>query len=114
MGQNRNKLIDLFIGNMCNAILHKILEKAIDIPEIASKYNKEILNSWNIAKIYREKINPINSILHSKDTEEIEKRIIQRVKSELLIRISKGYKNINIEEVEKFVKEALREMKIIE
>lgn len=30
MPQNRNKLIELFIGNIVNAIVHDILEKAID------------------------------------------------------------------------------------
>ncbi len=40
MVQNRNKLIDLFIGNISNSIVHKILEKAIDNKEIASKYER--------------------------------------------------------------------------
>ena len=30
MIQNRNKLIELFIGNLSNAVVHKILEKAIE------------------------------------------------------------------------------------
>ena len=48
MAQNRNKLIDLFIGNLVNAVLHRILEKAIlDSLEIAVKYKKEIKNSWD-------------------------------------------------------------------
>jgi len=34
MSQNRNKLLGLFIGNISNVILHKILEKAIDLQEI--------------------------------------------------------------------------------
>ena len=29
MPQNRNQLIELFIGNITNAIVHRILEKAI-------------------------------------------------------------------------------------
>ncbi len=29
MSQNRNKLIDLFIGNLSNVIIHEILLKAI-------------------------------------------------------------------------------------
>lgn len=47
---NRNKLLTLFVSNLSNAVVHKILENAIDIPEISERYNKEIINSWNIAK----------------------------------------------------------------
>ena len=61
MPQNRKKLIELFIGNLVNAIIHNLLEKAIDKEEIADKYRKELLASFEIAKKYREKINPINS-----------------------------------------------------
>ncbi len=32
---NRNKLLTLFISNLANVIVHRILEKAIDAPEIA-------------------------------------------------------------------------------
>ena len=31
---NRNKLLDAFISNLTNAVVHKILEKAINKPEI--------------------------------------------------------------------------------
>lgn len=34
---NRNQLIDRFISNLANAVLHEILEKAIDQSEIAKK-----------------------------------------------------------------------------
>ncbi|HLD37032.1 MAG TPA: hypothetical protein VJA86_00385 [Candidatus Nanoarchaeia archaeon] len=90
MAQNRNKLIDLFIGNLVNAVLHRILEKAIlDSLEIAVKYKKEIKNSWEIAKAYREKINPRDASLPPRDTEEIRSRAISRIKSEIAIRMSK-------------------------
>lgn len=110
---NRNQFIDRFISNLSNAILHKILEKAIEQIEIAKRYNKEILNSWEIAKRYREKINPINPPLQEKDVLEIRRKITNRVKNELQIRISKGYKNIDINLVEDFVEKALKEQKII-
>ena len=45
MVQNRNKLIDLFIGNMSNSILHKILEKATEDIEMSNRYNKELTTS---------------------------------------------------------------------
>ena len=35
MPKNRNQLIELFIGNIANSIVHRILEKAIDKQEIA-------------------------------------------------------------------------------
>jgi hypothetical protein len=111
MSQNRNKLIDLFIGNLTNAILHRILEKAIDLPEVISKYKKEIITSWDIAKAYREKINPPTA-LPQKDISEIKEKIIRRVKSELTSRISRGYKNLSLEIVEDEVEKALSEMKI--
>ena len=83
MVQNRNKLIELFIANLSNAIIHKILEKAIDKEEIASRYNKEIQNSWQIAQHYREKINPINAPFPIKDIEEIRIKVKNKVLAEL-------------------------------
>lgn len=138
MAQNRNKLIELFIGNISNAIVHKILEKAIDIEEIRSKYNKEIKTSFDIkksssvfvgfqdaqecefvsildiAKHYRDKINPIDKPLSNKDIVEIKRKIINNVKSELQLRISKGYKNIKLDIIEETVNTFLNEMKISE
>lgn len=112
MSQNRNKLIELFIGNLTNAVLHKILEKAIKQEEIAKKYEKEIKNSWAIAKSYREKINPPSNF-PLKDVLEIKDRLIRRINSELSIRISKGYKNLSLDDVEAEIETALNEMKII-
>lgn len=112
MSQNRNKLIDLFVGNLANAILHRILEKAIKQEEIAVKYQKEVRNSWEIAKDYREKINPPSN-LPIKDVSNIKEKLIRKVKSELSIRISKGYKNLNLDSVELEVENALREMKVV-
>jgi len=110
MAQNRNKLIELFISNLSNAVLHRILEKAIDDLEIGQRYHKEIKNSWQIAQIYREKINPIDMPLPDKDVEEIKRKVSNRVKSELLLRISKGYRNIDLSLVIPFVEDALSEL----
>lgn len=112
MSQNRNKLIDLFIGNLSNAILHRILEKAIKHEEIARKYQKEMRNSWEIAKAYREKINPPISF-PVKDLEYVKDKLIKRVSAELAIRISKGYQNLSLESVEIEVENALKEMKVV-
>ena len=110
---NRNKLIELFISNLTNAVVHQILEAAIDKEELSEVYNKEVKNSWEIAKRYREKINPINKSLPDRDIEEIKGKVINRVKAELNSRIKKGYENINISLVEEFVENSLKEMKII-
>ena len=113
MVQNRNKLVELFIGNLSNAIIHRILEKAIfDNPEMTVKYSKEIKTSWEIAKEYREKINPKATILPEKDAEEIKAKVAKKVKNELLLRISKGYKNINHNLIEPEINNALISLKI--
>ena len=110
MALNRKKLIDLFVGNIANAILHKILEKAIEDDVIRRYYNKEFLNSFEIAKKYREKINPIDNKLQ--ESSEIKERITKRVNNELKIRISKGYKNINLDLVDSATYELLSELKV--
>ena len=113
MAQNRKKLIDLFIGNISNSIIHKILEKAIDKEEISVKYSKELITSREIAKEYRKKINPVNSPLPDKDIEYVKNRIKNKVRSELMLRILKGYKNIDLGLIEELIDKDLREMKVI-
>ena len=113
MAQNKNKLIQLFIGNVYNAIVHEILEKAIDLEEIKNKYHKELRTSMDIAKYYRDKINPVDKPL-LKDAKDIKKDIMSRVNNELKIRISKGYKNIDLDSVESTVNKFLKELKVIE
>lgn len=113
MPQNRNKLIDLFTANLANAVVHQVLEKAIDNTEIANKYVKEFKTSWDIAKKYREKINPQNPPLPDKDLNRVKKKIIKKVNSELQVRISHGYENIDLTLIEELVNKALMELKII-
>ena len=110
---NRNKLIEVLISNLTNAVVHQILEKAIDKYEISERYNKEVKNSWEIAKKYREKINPVNESLPERDIEEIKKKVITKVKTELRLRIQRGYENINISLVEELVEKSLKELKVI-
>ena len=115
MAQNRNKLIELFIGNASNSIVHRILEKAIAKErneEISDKYRKELITSFEIAWRYRKGINPVNLPLPKKDILYIKNRIIKKATSELMIRISKGYRNIDIGLVEKEVDDILRKMNI--
>jgi|SRR3989344_2883579 len=112
MTQNRNKLIGLFIGNIANAVVHKILELAIDDELLRNYYGKELLNSVEIARKYREKINPINRPLPEKDIEYIKNKVINKSNSELKLRIAKGYKNINLDLVDDIIDKMMADMKI--
>ena len=108
MAQNRNKLIELFIGNISNAIVHDILERAIRDEMVSSRYRKELITSFEIAKKYREKINPPDKPLSIKDSSYIRIKIMSKVKAELVLRISKGYKNIDLKLISKLVDEVLK------
>lgn len=112
MSQNKNQLIQLFISNISNAIVHEILENAIGIEDIKRKYNKEIKTSLDIAKHYRIKLNPIDKPLFA-DSAEIKNKITQNVRKELLSRISKGYQNINLDLIDITINKFLKETKII-
>ncbi|MFH1358501.1 MAG: hypothetical protein ABIH37_01285 [archaeon] len=114
MTQNRNKLIEIFISNLSNSIVHEILEKATNQDELINKYDKELLNSLNIAKKYREKINPSNSELPHKDIIYIKNKITNKVRNELQVRISKGYENINLNLIDSLIDKHLKETKIVE
>ena len=112
MVQNRNKLIELFIGNISNFIVHEVLERAVSKEIIADKYRKELIISLKIAKKYREKINPIDGPLLDKDVEYIRRKIINKARAELIIRISKGYNDIDLSILEELVDEALKSTNI--
>lgn len=87
MAHNKKKLIGLFIGNVSNAIIHKILEDAIEDEIIRKYYDKEFLNSFEIAKKYRMKINPTYSELP--EYSEIKDAVTKKVNNELKIRIKR-------------------------
>lgn len=74
MKQNKNRLIDLLVGNISNALLHRILEKAIDNPEISNKYLTEIENSWEISKKYREKSILLTAVYQRKMLKRLERK----------------------------------------
>lgn len=115
MLRNRGQLVELMIGNLANAIVHRILEKAIfaEKKELADKYRKELINSFEIAKRYRNMINPINVSLPEKDIAYIKERLVKRIKGELGLRISKGYENIDLGLVEEDVDRVLEELGIL-
>ena len=113
MSQNRNKLMELFIGHASNVVVHKLLEKATDDLDIHSRYEREVQNSLKEALKYRNNINPINKKLNENDIDYIKNKIIRNAKSELNSRIIKGYKNINLNLIETVVKKYLKETNII-
>lgn len=112
MSQNRKKLIDLLIGNLSNAIVHEILDEAIESEEVSSKYRKEIEVSLNKAKSYRQKINPKNVSLSEKDRDFIKKKLINKVKARLSQRALDDYENINLNLIEVFVDKVLEKMEV--
>src|SRR3990167_4992695 len=103
MGSKKKKINYLFLRKIANAIVHEILENALSGDVVADKYRKELTTSFEIAKRYREKINPINRSLPDRDLEHIKVKIVNRVRVELNIRISKGYKNIDLFLVDELV-----------
>ncbi len=112
MGQNRNKLIDLLIGNLSNAALHRILEQSVEDEALSKYYEKEILNSVKIARKYREKINPVMEALPGKDGKNIKNKVAERVNNKLKARIAEGYQNIDLESVKEVVEKLMSEMNI--
>lgn len=105
--------MNLFVGNMLNSAVHMILEKAVDEDNIRKHYDKEFSISLDIAKSYREKINPKNTTFHDKEVKDIKDRIIKKVRAELNLRISKGYQNINLELIEPTVNEILKKTRVV-
>ena len=51
--QNKSKLVRIFIGNIANAVVHEVLENAIEEQSLRSHYGKEMQNSFLLAKRYR-------------------------------------------------------------
>ncbi len=113
MVQNRNKLIKLFIGNISNAVVHEILSRSVSEQLVGDKYRKELVNSFEIAKKYREKINPVKGYFPVSDVKDIRNKILKNVKNELNIRINKGYTGINLDVIEKTVNTFLRKINIL-
>ena len=112
MVQNRNKLIELFVGNISNSIVHDILERSVSKELMAYKYRKELITSLEVAKRYREKINPTNTPLPLRDIAYMRTKIINKVKTELMTRILKGYKNIDLSLIDDLVDKALKDVNI--
>lgn len=112
MSHNRNKLIILLIGNLTNAVVHQVLEKSVKEEIIRKYYDKESLHSLEIAKRYREQINPLQRGLPDIDVREIKEEIMRKARKELLLRVSKGYHGIELEVIESILEGLLRELNI--
>jgi len=80
MVQNRNKLIELIIGNLSNVVVYELLGISIDDEIIRGYYSKELKVSLDKAKSYRGQINPLYSPLPDKDIVYIKDKIIKNVK----------------------------------
>ncbi len=113
MPKNRNHLIDLLIGNLANAVVHNMLEKAANHEEIANRYRKEMKTSMDKASEYRKKIHPENNKLLAADEDYIRQKAFDRVVSELRRRISRGYMNIDIGLAEQVIDDSLKKLRII-
>jgi len=111
MTQNRNKLLDLLIGNLSNSIVHSILEKSYDLHK--DKYKKESISSLQKSIIYRSKINPLNKPLPDTDIEYIKSKLKNKITSELLKRIALNYQNINLSLIDPEINSTLKKLNII-
>ncbi len=114
MRQNRNKLMQLLVGNLVNIVVHKVLEATITENILRERYQREGLVSFEVAKRYREKINPADRELPEKDFEQIKEVVSKRARQELLLRISKGYAEIDLSLIDKVLDEILKELVIKE
>ncbi|MBI4139393.1 hypothetical protein HY483_00340 [Candidatus Woesearchaeota archaeon] len=113
MSQNRNKIIDIFVGNTVNAIVHVILQQSISDEDVSKKYLEEVRTSLKSAKKYREKVNPINTVFQRIEAENLKIIIQRKVEKKLHKRIAKGYKDIAIGTVEENVVKILQELKVL-
>ena len=91
MAQTRKKLLEVLASHLATAVVHRILEDAIDVPEIAARYRKETLNAFEVAKKYRARLHPKTEALPAKDAEALRWKITRKVRAELRLRIGKGY-----------------------
>ncbi|MCR4327080.1 MAG: hypothetical protein NUV46_00690 [Nanoarchaeota archaeon] len=114
MPQNRKKFIELIIGNLSNAIVHEVLREASENNEnIAYYYEKEVDNAIKVSSRYREKINPSMKKFPEKDVLYMKNKIIQKAKSELNIRILKGYTGIDLSLIEGLAIDSLKSLNIL-
>lgn len=100
---NKSKLIAFLVGNLSNAVVHRILEQAIEEEIIRLHYEKELNISLKIALKYREKLNPKLKPLPAKDIDKIRIKIKNKALAELKKRILNGYENIDLTKIDKVI-----------
>lgn len=91
----------------------KSLRKPLRKSNAKKYYDDELSNSIEIAKSYRERINPVNEPLPENDTAEIREKIINKAEAELKLRIAKGYENINLASVGEVTEKILADLKVV-
>lgn len=104
----------LLIGNLANVVVHKVLEEATKEEILRKRYDKESLISYEVAKRYREQINPLQRCLSPEDAGQIRKEVIRRAYQELQVRISKGYREVNLALVEPVLQKLMKELRVEE
>ena len=114
MSQNRNKLLQLLVGNLVNLVVHRVLEESAKEEILRNHYDKESVTSFEVAKKYREKINPIDRELPQRDLEQIKEQVFKRVNKELQMRMNKGYGGIDLDLVMNFLERELKNLEIEE
>ncbi len=107
--QNKSKLVEIFIGNIANAVVHQVLENAIKEENLRAYYGKEMQNSFSLAKRYRKKLNPVDKPLTESD--EIKEKIVKKAVQELSIRIKKGYTGLEVGSAHKIAEKLLKKLK---
>ncbi len=112
MGRNRKKLIQACVGNSTTVVVHRILGDSTEDTGLKKYYQKEAINALRIARDCREKINPKAQPLSEKDASVVHNKVVANVTNELKARIAKGYKNVRLGEIETYVAELLKELKI--
>ena len=108
--QNKSKLVRIFIGNIANAVVHEVLENAIEEQSLRSHYGTEMQNSFLLAKRYREKLNPADKPLP--ESIEIREKIVKKATQELNIRIKKGFTGIDMDSTNKITEKLLKKLKV--
>mgnify|MGYP001329330556 CR=1 FL=1 len=114
MSQNRNKLIQLLTGNLVNLVVHQVLEESAQEEMLRKHYDKESSVSFEVAKKYREKINPAQREFPERDLSKIREEVLKRSSNEPNLRISKGYEGIDLNLINPILERVLKELVIEE
>jgi len=112
MSQNRNKLLQLLTANLVNLVVHRVLEESAKEEMLRNHYDKESSVSFEVAKKYREKINPLNRELPEHDLSKIKEEVFRKTNNELKLRISKGYEGIDLNLMEVILEKVLKELEM--